>query len=191
MSAVGASESTPTSLKALRRQCPLKFLTDFAGSVLDAETGELLKHRHLIKRSKRKNAWGYSFGNEIGRLTQGIPGRVEGTNTIFFIHRDDVPTDRWKDVTHAQIVCNAGPQKEETNRTRLTFGGSNYNSDTHCGTPTSDLLTVKRLLNSVVSTPGAKFMVIDSKNFYLNTPMDRHKFLRMKLENFTEDVINQ
>ena len=100
---------------------PLEFLTDFAGSVLDAETGELLEYRYLIKRPKYKDDWGYSFGNEIGRLAQGMPGRVEGTNTIFFINRDDVPPDRWKDVTYAQIACNVRPQKEETIRTRLYF----------------------------------------------------------------------
>ena len=33
------------------------------------------------------------------------------------------------------------------------------------------LFTIKFLLNSVVSTPGAKFMTLDIKNFYLNTPI--------------------
>ena len=58
-----------------------------------------------------------------------------------------------------------------------------------CGTPTANLLTIKLLLNSVVSTPGAKFLGLDLKDFYLNTPMDRPEFLRMKLSNFPEDVI--
>ena len=51
------------------------------------------------------------------------------------------------------------------------------------------MLTVKLLFNSVVSTPGAKFPGLDLKDFYLNTPMDRPKFLRMKLDNFPDDVI--
>ena len=127
----------------------------------------------------------------MGRLAQGMLGRSEEINILFFINRDDVPSDRWKYVTYAQIVCNMRPQKEETNCTRLTFGRSNRSSDIDCDTPMADLLIVKFLLNSAVPTPGAKFMEIDLKNFYLNTPMDRHKFLRMKLENFTEDVINQ
>ena len=57
------------------------------------------------------------------------------------------------------------------------------------GTPTADLLTVKLHLNSVISTPGARFMGIDIKNFYLNTPMDRPEYLKMKLDNFPDDVI--
>ena len=51
------------------------------------------------------------------------------------------------------------------------------------------MLTVKLLFNSVVSTPGAKFLGLDLKDFYLNTPMDRPEFLRMKLDNFPDDVI--
>ena len=46
----------------------------------------------------------------------------------------------------------------------------NYLGD--CDTPTVDLNTVKILLNSIVSTLNAKFMTIDIKDFYLNTPMD-------------------
>ncbi len=45
----------------------------------------------------------------------------------------------------------------------------NYQDD--CGTPTADLLTIKLMLNSVVSTMNAKFMTIDLKDFYLMTPM--------------------
>ena len=39
-------------------------------------------------------------------------------------------------------------------------------------------------LNSVVSTPGAKFMTLDLKDFYLNTPMEWPEFLRMKIDHF-------
>jgi len=129
------------------------------------------------------------FGDEIGRLAQGLPGRVDGTNTIFFIHKHEVPPDRRKDVTYDRIVCTVRPEKDDPYRTRLTVGGNLINYPGDCGTPTADLLTVKLLLNSVVSTPGAKFMTIDISNFYLNTPLDRYEYIKMKLENFPEDVI--
>ena len=148
--------------------------------MLDGNIGELLEYRHLIKRPKYKDDWGYSFGNEIGRLAQGMPGRNNGTNTLFFIDRNEVPADRWKDVTYGKIVCNVRPQKEETNRTRLTFGGNNTYTEIDYGTPTANLLTAKLLLNSIISTPGAEFLGLDLKDFYLNTPMNRPEFLRMK-----------
>jgi hypothetical protein len=38
-------------------------------------------------------------------------------------------------------------------------------------TPTAELSTVKMLLNSFISTPGACFTTFDLKDFYLDTPM--------------------
>ena len=43
LTAVDISGSCPTARQAASRNFPLEFLTDFAGSVLDAETGELLE----------------------------------------------------------------------------------------------------------------------------------------------------
>jgi hypothetical protein len=51
------------------------------------------------------------------------------------------------------------------------MGGNLVNYPYGCGTPTANLLTVKLMLNSIISTPNAKFMTIDLKDFYLNTPM--------------------
>ncbi len=65
----------------------------------------------------------------------------------------------------------------------------NYPDD--CGTPTSNLLTVKLMFNSIISTPGAKFMTIDIRDFYLMTPMDRFKYFRMKLDLFPQDIIDE
>ena len=50
------------------RRFPLKALCEFAGAVLDADTGEMLEYRQLIKSPKHRQDWGYSFGNKIGRL---------------------------------------------------------------------------------------------------------------------------
>ena len=56
------------------------------------------------------------------------------------------------------------------------------------GTPTTDLLTVKVLINSVISIPQAKFMTMDIKNFYLNTPLKRYKYLCLKMDDISKDV---
>jgi hypothetical protein len=71
------------------------------------------------------------------------------------------------------------------------MGGNLVNYPDNCGTPTADLLTVKLLLNSIISTPNAKFMTIDIKDFYPLTPMKRYEYFRMKLELFPQDVINE
>ena len=79
--------------------------------MLDTQTGDLLEYRHLIRHPLYKEVWGGAFGKEVGRLAQGIPGVVEGTDTIEFIHKDDVPNDRYKDCTYVRIVCNENPRK--------------------------------------------------------------------------------
>jgi hypothetical protein len=43
------------------------------------------------------------------------------------------------------------------------MGGNLVNYPDDCGTPTADLLTVKLLLNSVLSTENTEFMTIDIK----------------------------
>jgi len=54
---------------------------------------------------------------------------------------------------------------------------------------TADLLTVKLLINSIISTPGAKFMTMYIKDFYLNTPMTRYEYMRLKISDMPNDVI--
>ena len=60
----------------------------------------------------------------------------------------------------------------------------------YCVTPTVDLLTVKLLLNSAISTEGEMFMILDISNFYLMTPLKRKEYVKMKLSDFPESVIS-
>jgi hypothetical protein len=71
------------------------------------------------------------------------------------------------------------------------MGGNIINYPDNCRTPTADLLMVKLLFNSVISTPYAKFMCIDMIDFYLCTPMSRYKYFCMKLELFPDDIIKE
>ena len=57
--------------------------------------------------------------------------------------------------------------------------------------PLQIYLTVKMLFNSIISTPNAKFMSIDIKDFYLKTPMSCYEYFHMKLELFPEDIIEE
>ena len=135
--------------------------------------------QNLIKRDEYREVWMGALGKEIGRLAQGLPGVVEGTDTIRFIHKHEIPNDRFKDCTYGSIVCNYRPEKEDPNRARLVVGGDKINYPGEVGTPTADMLTVKLLLNSVVSTPGAQFFTVDTKNFYLMTPLKRKEYVRL------------
>ena len=152
---------TVTPEQMSRRRLPMAWFCEMANSVIGTN-GELLEYRHLIANPATRATWLHSYGNEIGRLAQGMPGRNTGTNTIFFIPRDKVPKDRAKDVTYALITVLIRPEKiDEPNRTRMVAGGDRIHFQGDAGTPTADLLTVKLLINSIISTPGAKFFTMD------------------------------
>ncbi len=90
---------------------------------------------------------------------------------IFFIPKDKVPRARAKDVTYGLITCLIRPKKiEEPNRTRLVAEGDRVHYPFNAGTPTANLLTIKLLINSVISTPRARFFTMDIKNFYPRMP---------------------
>jgi hypothetical protein len=61
---------------------------------------------------------------------------------------------------------NRGTKPNEVNSLgdRVHYPGS-------AGTPAADLLTIKLLINSTISTMGAKFMTMDTKEVYLDTLM--------------------
>jgi hypothetical protein len=74
-------------------------------------------------------------------------------------------------VTYGKFVCEYKPNKAEKERTRFTIGEDKINYPGNCATPTGDLTLFKIMLNSVISTPGAWFISLDIKNFYLHMPM--------------------
>ena len=181
LSAIEISAVPIRTQRLAQRQYPLQLLCELAGAVLDPTTGDLLEYRHLLAHPKYAKTWSRAGTKELGRLAQGIPGVVEGTNTIFFKSYDEIPNDRKKDVTYARICVNERPEKEDPNRVRITVGGDRINYTFDVGTPTADMLLVKLLFNSIISTKGAKFMSLDIKNFYLETPMERYEYMRMKI----------
>ena len=169
--------------QARSRQYPLQFLIDWAQPVLDDNTGDLLEYRHLRKHPQHKVVWTSSFGKEIRRLA------ATTTDTVGFKSKTEIPTERRKDITYGRIVCTYRSEKKDPYRTRITMGGNLINYPDDCGTPTADLISVKLMLNSVISTMNAKFMTIDLKDFYLMTPMARYEYFQMKLELFPDDII--
>ena len=92
--------------------------------VLYEETGQLMEYCQLLKHPKYAATWTTSYSNEMGRLCQGIGRntegtgkRVKGTDTFFFVHYDDIPSDRRKEIVYTSVLCEVRPQKEDPNRT--------------------------------------------------------------------------
>ena len=120
-------------IKNLRPQFPTKHegmledpfpLIRAANAVTDPHTGKQLEYKQLINHPNHKlrRTWQHSCANEFGRLAQGVSGRIDGTETIKFLHYHEMPTNRQP--TYARFVCEIRPQKTEQERTRLTVGGN-------------------------------------------------------------------
>jgi hypothetical protein len=150
-------------------------------AVICPETGKSLKHQELIKKLKSKIKWMKSTANEINRLYN--------TNKIRFIRWSDIPKGR--KVTYRSFVVDIKDHKERKERTRLTVGGDHIEYPGDKSTRTSGLTTAKILINSVISTQGAKFLVIDITNFYLNTPLGRFEYMVMNLASLPQETIEK
>jgi hypothetical protein len=53
------------------------------------------------------------------------------------------------------------------------------------------LNTEKILINSVISTLGAKLLVIDIEKFFLNTPLGRFKYMVINLSSLPQETIDK
>ena len=81
-----------------------------------------------------------------------------GTNTVFFVAKSE--TSQGRKVTYTQMVASIRPTKAEVNRVGVTVGGDRLDfpgvTTTHC----TSLTTTECLLNSTLSTPGARFITL-------------------------------
>ena len=128
------------------------------------------------------------FSDELGQISQGIID-ILGTDTIWFICRSALP--KGYTVTHGRICVNYCHKKKDSNRKRLTVGGDRSHYPLCVSTPTSHVSTSKILFNCVISTPGAIFITMDIKNFYLVTPMKRPEYMCLPINILPQEIIDQ
>jgi hypothetical protein len=83
-----------------------------ANAVINQDTGASLEYRHLIQDETTFFVWNKAAANEFGWLAQGVGGRIEGSNTIFFIPRNAVP--KAKVIAYGWFVVDIRPNKSET-----------------------------------------------------------------------------
>ena len=89
------------------------------------------------------------------------------------------------------VVCKTKHRKEDPNCTRITVTGSQICYPRDVGTPTGSLDLVKIIINSVLSHRNAHFVSFDFKNFYFQTPMERSKYVRIKLSDIPQEFIEE
>jgi hypothetical protein len=94
-------------------------------------------------------------------------------------------------VTYGSFVVDIKDHKEEKERTRLTVGGDQIEYPGDKSTSTAGFTTSQILINSVISTLGAKFLVIDINIFYLNTPLGRFEYIIINLASLPQETIDK
>ena len=123
-----------------------------ATPVLDFDTGKLLEYCQLLRDPKHKEIWTKAGANKFGSLAQGVGGRIDGTNTIYFVHKHEIPQDRLKDVTYIKFDASVHTKKDDPYQIRATLGGNLIHYPDNVGTSNADLMLIKIYLNSVIST---------------------------------------
>ncbi len=116
---------------------------------------------------------------------------MKGTDTIQFTRKEQVPLNRRKNVTYRSFSCDIKPNKEETEHTRLTAGSGCINYPDNVGTPTADVTLFKCMVNHIISTPGACCIMVDIQDFYSNMPMTCFEYMRIKISNIPEEIIEE
>jgi len=158
-------------------------------AAIHTDTGLPAEHRDL-RTSSEGAEWIIETADEMGQLAQGnTDTAVEGTNTMFFIHRHEIPEGRKP--TYLCIVAADRPKKERTKRIRFTVGGDCIDYPGDVSTKTVQLTTAKIMFNSIISTDNARFAAADIKDFYLNTPMERYEYMAILLADIPETIIQQ
>jgi hypothetical protein len=151
----------------------------------------MLEYCQKLHDPKHKAIWSKAGVNEFGRLAQGVGGRIDGTNTIFFVYKHEIPQDRLKDVTYIKFVSSIRTEKEDPHRIQATLGGNLIHYPKDVGTPTANLMLIKIFLNSVISTDKAKLATADLSNFYLMTPLKQPEYGRVKQTDIPDKIIDE
>jgi hypothetical protein len=83
------------------------------------------------------------------------------------------------------------PEKEEINRVRITVGGNLLDYLGEISTEAASIETTKLLINSVLSTPGARLGTIDISNFYIQNYLIDYQYMRVHISMIPQEIIDE
>jgi hypothetical protein len=153
------------------------------GTIWDPQLNKMAHYRDLIKHPDAtiRDRWMESGENEFGRLCQGFePNNIKGMDVIEWIGISEVPKS--KKVTYARYTVAYRPEKDEPYRTRITAGGDQLDYAGEVSTQVSTMETFKILVNSVISTPGAKMLTADISNMYLESILEDAEYVKFRVD---------
>ena len=148
----------------------------YANPMVHPVTGKTISsYRKLMHDPATAETWQTAFGKDFGGMAQGDNKTGQkGTNAMFVMTHKEIAHayNEKKFFTFANPVVDYRPQKDDPNRIRITAMGNLINYEGELSVRTADINTAKLHRNSVVSTPNAKYMCLDIKNFYLTAALE-------------------
>lgn len=155
-----------------------------ATSVDLGSSGDPLNYSAAVHPSHPESAqWQQAGDEEWIRLH-------DTTGTISWIPHADKPTGEKATYYNPQVKSKIkGDPPTKTYRVRGTAGGDRVTYDGPLAADAASLTMVKTHLNSVVSSPGAQFMCLDIKDFYLGTPMITAVYMRVHRKHISAAII--
>ncbi len=179
---------TPTSLLPPVVLDDPSHLEHFCSPMVHPITGETISsYKKLMHDPVTAKTWQTAFGKDFGGMTQGDDKTGQkGTNAMFVMSHKEIRRayEMKKKFTYGNPVIDYRPKKEDPHRIRITAGGNLITYESSPSVRTADLDTAKLHWNSVISTPGAQYMCLDIKNFYLTAKLDYYEYMRMPLDLF-------
>ncbi len=160
----------------------------FCSPMVHPITGETISsYKKLMHDLATAETWQTAFGKDFGGMMQGDDKTGQkGTNAVLVMSRKEIRRahELKKKFTYGNPVADYRPQKDDPHRIRITAGGNLITYDLSPSVRTADLDTAKLHWNKVISTPGAQYMCLDIKNFYLTAKLDYYEYMRMPLDLF-------
>lgn len=149
----------------------------YAAATTDDTTGMPLRYNSLL-RGEEAPEWEEASVEEFVRL-------IDETQTMRFIHAHEKPKDRKPSYYNPQCSLKLKDGKV-IKRVRGTIGGDRVDYPGPTSSNTASILTLKMLLNAVVSDPGAIFTTADIKDYFLNTTLPRPEYMWIQLAQIPE-----
>ena len=170
-------------------------LEHYANPMVHPVTGKTISsYRKLMNDPVTAETWQTAFGKDFGGMAQGDNKTGQkGTNAMFVMTHAEITRayEEKKFFTFANPVVDYRPQKDDPNRIRITAMGNLITYDGELSVRTADINTAKLHWNSVVSTPNARYMCLDIKNFYLTAALEYYEYMKMPLTLFPKWIVEQ
>ena len=147
-------------------------VTGEINAVIDPVTGNKKEYRYLMIDPATQVIWEPAMTAEVHIYLARKQYKL--------IRKSDVR--RGRKIVYLRIVVNIREDKVATERVRTTVGGDQVNYPGEVTTCTVELNTVDIHLNSELSTSNTKYTTMDLEDFYVNKPMARTEYARLKVE---------